>query len=264
MLQFLIQGFLSWFWYDCSVSFQCTVVANVVFWVCSFLGLAVDYAAYTGNSSVRAYKIQPRHSVFQGRDDLRDLIVLAAVNMLGVSFGICCPLYEFLWNRLYLNHHRLDWTDPWNGPWEVFLKLPVHILLTEFWFYGTHVLLHSIPLFYRNIHSVHHRFKAPTAMCCVYAHPLEFIVANAAPIYFSAMLTNAHPRTCYLWWAMSIAGTCKGHCGYSIFGRWRDYHEEHHAWLRYNYGGIVLSDWIFGTLTYKRIGGTRRATNGKY
>ena len=43
-----------------------------------------------------------------------------------------------------------------------------------------------------------------------------------------------------------MLGTCKGHCGYRIFGH-ADYHEEHHVLYKYNYGGMGLLDYLFGT-----------------
>lgn len=87
-------------------------------------------------------------------------------------------------------------------------------------------------------------------MACVYTHPLEFSFANALPIYLGPILTNAHPQTCYIWWSLAMAGTCKGHSGYRILGH-ADYHEEHHYYNKHNYGATYLSDFLFGTLTTK-------------
>ena len=70
---------------------------------------------------------------------------------------------------------------------------------------------------------------------------------NILPIYLGPMVfTNAHPITCYIWWSLAMLGTCKGHCGYRIFGH-ADYHEEHHVLYKYNYGGMGLLDYLFGT-----------------
>lgn len=68
-------------------------------------------------------------------------------------------------------------------------------------------MLHSSSWLCMHIHKVHHRFPAPTGMASVYAHPVEFCLANVLPIYLGPILANAHPKTCYIWWCMSILGT---------------------------------------------------------
>lgn len=79
------------------------------------------------------------------------------------------------------------------------------------------------------------------------AHPLEFLVGNLLPIYLGPIITNAHPLTSYFWFAAAIIGTCKGHSGYRIFGC-ADYHDEHHFYYKYIYGGIYVLDFLIGTM----------------
>mmetsp|Transcript_8135 Transcript_8135/g.11723 ORF Transcript_8135/g.11723 Transcript_8135/m.11723 type:complete len:182 (+) Transcript_8135:281-826(+) len=165
-----------------------------------------------------------------------------------MTFCICCPLYQFLWSSIQSDEHRQTESDVWNLKEELLFKFPLHALVAEAWFYGVHYLLHYSPWLYKHIHKVHHRFKAPTAMTCVYSHPLEFAIGSIFPIYLGPMLTNAHPKSCYLWFSMAILGTLKGHCGYRILGH-ADYHDEHHSfYLKNNYGGMSLSDYLLGTL----------------
>jgi len=99
---------------------------------------------------------------------------------------------------------------------EILVKLPIQALVAEGSFYLVHVFLSTslnvVSLQSHTIHKVHHRFIAPTAMACVYAHPIEFAIGNILPIYIGCMLTNAHPKLCYyIWFPMAMAGTCKGH-----------------------------------------------------
>ena len=243
MFSFLVNGSVSW---------QCTWIANVVFWFFSLLGLTADYLVETRRAPrflIHAKIQSDRHYTWREK---MDLILLTAFNMLFVSTCICCPLYESLWHQMYpslpgkSSNPRLTIDDEWSWSTELFLKMPIHVVVTETCFYTLHRLLHALPWLYRHVHKVHHRWTAPTAMACVYAHPLEFALANVWPIYASAIVTNAHPYTCYAWWALAMAGTCLGHCGYRIAG-YQDAHDQHHVSFHVHYGGLFLSDWLMGT-----------------
>lgn len=231
-----------------SLSFRCMLVSNFFFWISSVLGLWADHLVLTQRSPwLKSCKIQP-NVVISGRDRI-DLIKLTSFNMVVVAGLVCCPLYEWLWGTLQprrLDGCDVDWTSIWKR--EVFVRLPLHALAAEAGFYAFHVFLHSSPFLYRTVHGVHHRFPAPTAMACVYAHPLEFAIGNVLPIFAGPMLTTAtvHPTTCYVWFALAILGTCRGHCGYRILG-YSDDHEVHHLLFRYNYGGMCLLDRLLGT-----------------
>lgn len=240
-------------WDDGSVSFRCTVVSNAIFWTLSLLGFYADHLVATKRSSLLARcKIQPRRHL--SRRDKLDLALLASFNMLFVSFFVCSPLYERLWTVVRGKFRLMD-TDDWNWRHELLVKIPIHAIVADVAFYSIHRLFHASPLLYRHIHRVHHRFSAPTAMACVYAHPLEFAVGNVLPIYLGPVLTNAHPRTCYLWFFLTMLGTCKGHSGYRIFGL-ADPHEDHHVSFLCNYGGMYFSDCLFGTTATVMRAGT--------
>jgi len=228
-----------------SVSWKCGLVSNAIFWPISLLGMYADHLVAEKKSHLlERCKLQPRSHL--SRKERMDLLLLALFNMVFVVFFICCPLYEFAWNRAYRSC-RLTEHDDWMWLEEVFLKIPVHVAIAETWFYWTHRLLHYSTWLYRNVHFVHHRFKAPTAMACVYAHPLEFAIGNILPIWLGPIVTNAHPATCYrLWFPMAILGTCKGHCGYRILGH-VDQHDDHHQFFNCNYGGLYLADYLLGT-----------------
>lgn len=207
-------------WIDLgSVSWKCVVASNLVFWPLSALGLCVDYLAAKGGkrfSFISKCKLQPNRHL--SKKEVTDMVLLTAINMLFIAPCICCPAFERVWTFIQ-GDERLSEADEWDWRREVWTKIPIHIMVTEVGFYSVHFLLHYSPLLFRTIHKVHHRFLAPTAMACVYAHPIEFAVGNIFPIFLGCMLTNAHPRTCYLiWFPMSMAGTCKGHCGYRIMG----------------------------------------------
>eukprot|EP00523_Entomoneis_sp_CCMP467_P012443 CAMPEP_0168793600 /NCGR_PEP_ID=MMETSP0725-20121227/15170_1 /TAXON_ID=265536 /ORGANISM="Amphiprora sp., Strain CCMP467" /LENGTH=212 /DNA_ID=CAMNT_0008844383 /DNA_START=40 /DNA_END=678 /DNA_ORIENTATION=+ len=190
------------------------------------------------------YKLQPQRHLSTA--EFQDLILLTSFNMLLVSVAFCCPFFEFLWS-LVCGMDRLSEIDDWDYRSELLFKLPIHTILTEAAFYAFHHILHQSAFLYQRIHKIHHRFTAPTAMACVYAHPLEFALANVGAIYMGPICTNAHPWTCYLWFILAMVGTCKGHN--QIF-RHRDYHDIHHryAWKQANLGALYVSDLLLGTL----------------
>uniref|UniRef100_A0A7S4N6A0 Fatty acid hydroxylase domain-containing protein n=1 Tax=Odontella aurita TaxID=265563 RepID=A0A7S4N6A0_9STRA len=242
-------------WDDASISLRCALASNVIFWPLSFLGLYADRSAETGASPRLARcKLQPGR--YLCRRERFDLILLAAFNMLFVAPILCCPLFERMWDFAAGGfggggggggNERLTEADEWMWRRELLIKLPFHALVAEVAFYSVHILLHSSSFLYRRIHRVHHRFVAPTAMACVYAHPLEFALGNILPIYLGPMITDAHPWTCYaLWFPLAMAGTCRGHCGYRI-ASFVDPHDSHHSLYRFNYGGMCLLDRMFGT-----------------
>jgi len=245
-------------WETASISLKCCLISNAIFWIASLLGLYADHLSEQNKSSLLARcKLQPHRHL--SHDEKKDLLVLTSFNMLFVAVFVCCPLFEWMWNHVQQaggptntntnHHHRLTESDDWVWQEELLYKIPMHIIITEMAFYSFHSLLHSSSWFYRTIHKVHHRFSAPTAMACVYAHPLEFAIGNIGPIYLGPILTNAHPFTCYVvWFPLAMLGTCKGHCGYRIAGQ-VDHHDDHHLFFNGNYGGLYLSDYLFGTTT---------------
>ena len=138
-----------------SVSFKCSLISNVVFWIASFLGLYADHLVATQKSPLLSRcKLQPKQSIIS-RNDKNDLIALSSFNMIFVALCICCPLYEWAWSRIQAER-RLTQFDDWTSIWmsELFIKLPIHALVAEAAFYSFHGLLHYSPTLYRHIHKV--------------------------------------------------------------------------------------------------------------
>jgi len=124
------------------------------------------------------------------------------------------------------------------------MNFGIHSIVIEIWFYSTHKLLHWGPL-YKSIHKLHHTFKAPTAVACMYAHPVEFCLGNVAGVILGPALTNAHPYECMFWMCFSLASTSGSHSGYPVFGA--SDHDAHHEHLYCNYGTGVFMDKMLGT-----------------
>jgi len=119
-----------------------------------------------------------------------------------------------------------------------------HILIIEVWFYTTHRALHH-PALYKHVHKLHHMWKAPTAVACMFAHPIEFLVGNTLGVVLGPALTNAHPYSSMFWMAFALASTSGAHSGYFVFGA--ESHDRHHEFFDYNFGVSVFMDKLLGT-----------------
>ena len=120
----------------------------------------------------------------------------------------------------------------------------IHLIIIECWFYTSHRLLHYPPL-YRAIHKIHHIYKAPTAIACIFAHPVEYCFGNVLGVILGPAISNCHPFECAFWMAFAIVSTCGSHSGYSFLGG--EEHDLHHQYFDYNFGVSLFMDKLCGT-----------------
>lgn len=173
-----------------------------------------------------------------------DIVCVAAFNMLVIGPFIA-EGEEALFDALY-GDHRLSEQDQWHASREL-PKLGISFWIVSVWFYWTHRMLH-LPYFYKTIHKLHHSITAPSALAAVYAHPVEFLLANLAGVALGPILTNAHPYTAYLWYALAMSDTCRVHSGYAFLGAGR-HDKHHHEFVCFN---LATEGWI-GSLVRERL-----------
>ena len=85
--------------------------------------------------------------------------------------------------------------DAWRAPRELLILLVIAPLVVDIWFYATHRALH-FPRLYATIHKIHHRFKAPAAVCavCVLLASSSSRGFSSAPAHGVARTPRPRPR----------------------------------------------------------------------
>jgi sterol desaturase/sphingolipid hydroxylase (fatty acid hydroxylase superfamily) len=171
-------------------------------------------------------------------------IPLATVNLL--CFGVPISLYCIR----YFAEHIYDVEKRQSQPWSVAVcTTAVHAsvlpIFLELWFFATHRMLHVVPWLYRHIHKIHHRFRHPTPVCALYAHPVEFVGGNlagivGAPLLCGALFASMSPWLYVLWIYGSFAMSLASHSGIAMLGAAS--HDTHHRSFNRHYGVLGICD----------------------
>jgi fatty acid hydroxylase domain-containing protein 2 len=133
--------------------------------------------------------------------------------------------------------------------WEFALSMPVYLIVEEIGFYYTHRAAHH-PWLYGPIHKLHHTYKAPVAYTAVYAHPIEHMVCNIAPVVAGPVLMGSHPVTAAVWIVLALIYTTNSHCGYFLQPHPSpEGHDWHHEKTSEMFGVLGILDSWHGTDT---------------
>lgn len=93
----------------------------------------------------------------------------------------------------------------------------------------------------------HHTWKAPIGIAAIYAHPIEHVVSNVAPVLLGPLLLGSHITVAWLWFAMVILSTCNVHSGYHFpLLPSPEFHDFHHVKFDSCYGVVGLLDCTCG------------------
>lgn len=139
----------------------------------------------------------------------------------------------------------------WSPIWVIALQIVFFMLIEDFVFYWAHRTFHR-PSLYKKIHKTHHEFVVPTAIAALYAHPLEFVIANSLPVMAGPFLlcllgVPVHLGTLWIWLFVRVLETLDGHSGYNfklwfphklIYGGGAQPHDEHHSKFNGNFGSF--------------------------
>lgn len=125
---------------------------------------------------------------------------------------------------------------------ELILSLAICVPFAEIVFYTMHRILHT-DWFWTHVHYIHHSWTAPFAPCCIYAHPIEFLIGNVPVLLIGPLVTGCHMSVWVVWVFMATADTAAAHSGWHLplLGN-HEGHDYHHS------SGHIDNLGVIGTL----------------
>ena len=199
------------------------LIHNLAYWATS----GIFYLFYKGIPNLNEYKIQDTKIDWQ-KYKVFGLGVLTNELLLSLPLAFLLDFYNLDLKLLDVN---------------IFLQLPLIIILHDFIFYHFHRICHSKLLF--RFHKEHHKLVVPVAIGGLYAGPIEHIFINTLPAFIPPKIINANYFVETLWIILATINVVMAHSGYKNFG---DDHDLHHRKKNINFGlGLYICDRLYGT-----------------
>jgi methylsterol monooxygenase len=216
-----------------------TSVFVVVYWTNGLLLLALEHLC---SKLLHKYRIQKQLKSWS-RPSNAKLFRNIAVNTCVV------PVIGLVMGHM-IKFRPSDFEIP--GPFEMFLSTLAGVLVNEITFFYGHWLFHANKFLYRQVHKIHHEFKAPCALAAVYCHPIELVLSDFIPLSAGIILFNANLYNAAVFTTFAVLGTQTHHCGFRwpwipSHGNQPDFHDMHHERNHCNYGNIGFMDALHGT-----------------
>ena len=127
--------------------------------------------------------------------------------------------------------------------WPILVNLLVWFCTTDLLFYTVHRMLHTKYLYF--IHAVHHEFKYTYGIGSIYAHPIEFYMANLGPVAVPLIVFCVPLQLCdFIVLFSTFYTVIVSHGGFKL--KISSGHLYHHLKYKYNFG-LFKMDKVFGT-----------------
>ncbi|MBI3396196.1 MAG: sterol desaturase family protein [Spirochaetia bacterium] len=184
----------------------------------------------------RHKKLQATHA--SAKQPRREFIYSMSTVIIFSLHGLAIFLFKRAgFTAIYTDFSQYGWVY-------FFASIAMLIVLHDAYFYWTHRLMHTKPL-YGAFHKVHHLSVAPTPLAAYAFAPLEAMV-EAGFFLIAVFLVPAHPvaLTVFLLWM--IVRNVLGHSGFEFWPKWfitspltrwittTTHHDMHHKYFRYS------------------------------
>ncbi|ROS01752.1 sterol desaturase/sphingolipid hydroxylase (fatty acid hydroxylase superfamily) [Sinobacterium caligoides] len=197
------------------------------------LGGLVHWFYYVKNKhKAKRWKIQSDKFLSKKLD--REAMLLGTLNMNIASAGfgvIAWGVFEHGWSRLYYDFDAYSWDY-------TLLSMFLCWLFIETFAFYLHAGGH-IGWFYKHIHSVHHRYSAPTFWTISAMHPLEWVL-HSSYIVLPAFIIPMHLGVYAMMVSLVFILGYWDHCGIKfvripLHGS-NKFHDDHHKYFHVNFG----------------------------
>jgi sterol desaturase/sphingolipid hydroxylase (fatty acid hydroxylase superfamily) len=151
---------------------------------------------------------------------------------------------------------NIEWSFKSLRFFNTFGSFLLSLLLYDFIYFAGHFMMHKDPIYYKNIHKVHHQITSPGDVCDnLYIHPLElfiFLWPQVLPIYVIPM----HIITVWAYFFTIYAVTSMYHNGIKFPSFLPmlspEFHDDHHRLNNVNFSFFTeIPDYIFRTKVLK-------------
>lgn len=203
--------------------------------------------------SMRKYKLQPNKIPTPAEQwECTKFVLFAHFTMEAPLIWLFQPMAEYLGMQTY------------QVPFPSWSKIALHIfaffVFEDFFHFLAHQMLH-MPMLYKHIHKIHHKYSAPFGLAAEYAHPAEVAILGTGtiggPLLWCWMTQDLHLFTIQLWIILRLFQAIDSHSGYDFpwslqhilpFWSGADHHDFHHMAFTNNFStSFRWWDHIFGT-----------------
>jgi len=243
----LVSTIISWYQDPMFLQF---LVATSVIGVGAFLIMALPWTllAWFDPDWAKPYKTQDKPFDVQR-------YIGKNMRLIGFNSSVVFVLLIAAWPLIRLGGVHAGAIPPW---YEFIWQIAFFIFLDDFLYYWMHRKMHENKWLLKNVHSVHHQIRNPSAIAGNYFHWAE-LALTAGLALLGPLLLSSHIYVVYVWFVLRQWEAVDGHAGYTFkwnpiallpFYHGAKFHDLHHETYKGNYAGFLpIWDKVFKTET---------------